>query len=217
MVKDSNYASLHTPVEPLVPALDPQLIFEGAMDVGFGSAPTARLAVRIHPDDLPGMVALLERTWNRMAPDEPFDYEFLDEAVDGQYRREERFGQMVRIATVLAIFIACLGLFGLAALSAVRRTREVGIRKVMGASVISLVVLLSADLTRLVAVAFVVAVPVAYLVMGRWLEDFAFHLRLGPLTFVSAGVLALVVAWAAVGMQALKPARTDPVECLRYE
>ncbi len=82
---------------------------------------------------------------------------------------------------------------------------------------ISLVVLLSADLTHLVAVAFVVAVPVAYLVMGRWLEDFAFHPRLGPLTFVSAGVLALVVAWAAVGMQALKPARTDPVECLRYE
>src|SRR5690606_34376067 len=121
------------------------------------------------------------------------------------------------IAAGLAVLIACLGLFGLAAFSAEQRTKEIGIRKVLGASAGSIVVLLSKDFAKLVAVAFVVAAPVAYLLMHRWLDDFAYRTRLGPGVFLLAGALAVAIALLTVSYQSVRAARSDPARSLRYE
>ncbi len=199
------------------PFPDPNLILEGASSVLFSSSLTPEIAVRIRGDDLPATMDRIERTWQRVAPAQPFAYTFLDEAVDSQYRQEERISRIVGIASALSIFIACLGLFGLAALTALRRTKEIGIRKVLGASVPSIVRLLSKDFLKLVAVAFVIAVPVAYYAMSTWLEDFAYRIDLGVGVFLLAGLLALVIALATVGYQAIKAALADPVDVLRNE
>ena len=161
-------ARLHGPVRPLALVLNPRLLLQGASDVNFAATPSPKIAVRIAPDDVPGILALLEQTWQRVAPDQSFSYTFLDQTLDSQYRREERLGQIVGIASLLAIVIACLGLFGLAALAVVRRTKEIGVRKVLGASAPQLVLLLSKDFVRLVVAAFVLAVPAIYAAMNAY-------------------------------------------------
>ncbi|MFQ5569487.1 MAG: ABC transporter permease [Rhodothermales bacterium] len=224
VVHDFNFEPLHGNVRPLVLVLNPRLILQGSSDVNFSASPTPKISVRIAPDDedsqassMSGTLTLIERTWQRVAPDQPYNYAFLDEALDRQYRQEERLGQIVGIASLLAVVIACLGLFGLAALAVVRRTKEIGVRKVMGASTSGLVLLLSKDFTLLVLVAFVLAVPAAYLVMDAWLQDFAYRIDLGAGTFVLAGVLAFAIALLTVSVQAVKAALADPVKSLRYE
>ncbi len=151
------------------------------------------------------------------SPDYPFDYYFLDEAFDQLYVAEQKMGQILGVFTVLALGIACLGLFGLGAYAAEQRTREIGVRKVLGASVGGIVLLLSKDFTRLVLIAFVVAVPVAYFAMSRWLEDFAYRIDLSWPIFLMAGSLALAIALATVSYQAIRAALADPVKALRYE
>jgi putative ABC transport system permease protein len=189
----------------------------GIADVNSGQARTPKILVRIRPDDLPATVALLERTWNTASPGQAFSYSFLDEAVDSQYRQEERLGQMVGIASMLSILIACLGVFGLAALSVARRTKEIGVRKVMGASVPQIVVLLSRDFTVLILIAFALAVPATYLFMDPWLADFAYRVGIGPVPFLLSGMAALVIAWLTVGYQSIRAALANPVKALRYE
>jgi putative ABC transport system permease protein len=122
VVKDFNFASLHGAVTPLVLVINPRLVLRGASDVGFSSAPTPKIAVRIKPDDIQGTLATLEQSWKRIAPDQPYNYSFVDETLNNQYRQEERLGEIVSLASMLAIVIACLGLFGLAALAVARRT-----------------------------------------------------------------------------------------------
>jgi putative ABC transport system permease protein len=160
---------------------------------------------------------MLEATWAKVAPGQTFDFRFLDESVNSQYEQETRLGRIVGIASLLAILIACLGLFGLATLSVARRTKEIGIRKVLGASVPTLVTMLSKDFAVLVLVAFVVAVPAAYFAMQAWLQDFAFRIAPGASTFLLAGLLALVIALATVSYHAIRAALADPVKSLRYE
>jgi putative ABC transport system permease protein len=162
-------------------------------------------------------MAHLERVMKKFAPGEPFEYAFLDDTFDAMYRTEERLSQIFTSFAGLAIFIACLGLFGLAAFAAEIRTKEIGIRKVLGASVPNIVALLSREFVLLVAVAFVVAAPVAYLAMDRWLADFAYRIAMPPTLFAAAGLLALSIALATVSYQALKAALADPVKALRYE
>ena len=217
VVKDFNFASLHGAVTPLVLVINPRLVLRGASDVGFASSPTPKIAVRIKPDDIPGTLASLEQSWKRIAPDQPYTYSFVDETLDSQYRQEERLGQIVSLASLLAIVIACLGLFGLAALAVARRTKEIGVRKVLGASASSLALLLSKDFAKLVLVAFVLAVPAAYLAMEWWLQDFAYRITPGVGTFALAGLLTLAVALLTVSYQAIKAALADPVKSLRYE
>jgi putative ABC transport system permease protein len=217
VVRDFNYASLHTEVEPLALVLDLDALYQGIADVNSGQARTPKILVRIRPDDLPATVALLERTWNTASPGQAFSYSFLDEAVDSQYRQEERLGQMVGIASMLSILIACLGVFGLAALSVARRTKEIGVRKVMGASIPQIVVLLSRDFTVLILIAFALAVPATYLFMDPWLADFAYRVGIGPVPFLLSGMAALVIAWLTVGYQSIRAALANPVKALRYE
>ena len=147
----------------------------------------------------------------------PFDYFFLDEDYDHQYRTERQLGTIMSIFSLFALLVACLGLFGLASYMAEQRTKEIGIRKVLGASVRSIVFLLSQAFFKLIVLAFVVAVPIAYFATSRWLQDFAYRIEMGVGLFVLAGLLALLVALLTVSYQAIKAALNNPVESLRYE
>jgi putative ABC transport system permease protein len=155
--------------------------------------------------------------FERLTPGDLFQYSFLDEDFDQLYRAEARLSELLGYFSGIAIFIACLGLFGLAAFTAERRTKEIGVRKVLGATAPGIVALLSKDFLKLVGIAFVVAAPVAWFAMNRWLEGFAYRIEIGPWVFVLAGALALVIALLTVSYQALKAALADPVRALRYE
>jgi putative ABC transport system permease protein len=159
----------------------------------------------------------LRNVWQDVLPTEPFEATFLEDRLQAQYQTEQRLSQIVGLFSALAIFVACLGLFGLATYTTQQRTKEIGIRKAVGASVTNIVGLLSADFLKLVVVAIVVGAPVAYLLAQRWLQDFAYHVDLGPVPFVVAAVGALLIAGLTVSMHALRAARTDPARALRSE
>jgi predicted permease len=202
VMRDFHMASLYTPIEPTI------ISFVPSQD---------RLFVRVEPGRTAEALAGLRAVHDRFNPGYPFEYEFLDEAFARMYESERRIGALANAFAGLAVVIACLGLFGLAAFTAERRTKEVGIRKALGASVASLVALLSKDFVVLVAVAFAVAAPVGYLAMEQWLGGFAYRVTLGPWALVLAGAGALAVAFAAVGYHAFRAASSDPVKALRYE
>ena len=175
------------------------------------------LSIRLRPQQLSKSISLLHERWNDIYPDQPFEYFFLDEAFDRQYRTVEKLSSIFGCFTVLAIVLACLGLLGLASFAAQQRTKEIGIRKALGAAVSNIVLLLTGDVVKWVLLANIIAWPVAYVVMNRWLQDFAHRIRIGLDIFVLAGLLALVFALLTVGYQALKAARANPAEALRYE
>jgi putative ABC transport system permease protein len=202
VVKDFHFESLHQEIRPLLIRLGASIWY---------------VSVRIRPENLASTLDFLKNRWQALVPDQPFEYSFLDSDFDRLYRAEERTGRIFGYFSALAILIACLGLFGLAAFAAERRTKEIGLRKVLGASVRQIVLLLSKEFTRLIAMAFVVAAPISYFAMNRWLQDFAYRTEINPFIFVLAGLLALVIAWLTVGYQALKAALANPVEALRYE
>ncbi len=154
---------------------------------------------------------------SRFSPHAAFSYEFLDDKFDAMYRTERRFGRIVGIFTFIAIIIACLGLYGLAAFSAERRIKEIGIRKVLGASVIQIVNLLSIDFLKLVILGFVISVPIAWYAMNRWLSEFAYHIEIGPLIFGVAGISAVAIALLTVSWQSVRAATANPVDSLRSE
>ena len=203
VVQDFHFQSLRQEVQPLAFYVNP---FQRSY-----------LMVRLHAGDLPGALATLEQTWQAHAPETPFAYSFLDQHFDALYRAEQRMGHLFTVFAGLAILIACLGLFGLAAFAAEQRRKEIGVRKVLGASVPNLVRLLSQDFLLLVAVAFGLGAPVAWLAMSRWLERFAFHIDLGVGVFAIAFLLAVVIAFATVSYQSLRAATANPIQALRYE
>ena len=173
--------------------------------------------VKLKSDNIHAALNMLEKSWNDMIPGFPFDYRFLDETIDNQYRSEKRVGTLFRYGTALAIFISCLGLFGLASYMAEKRTREIGIRKVLGASVFGLVLLLSREFIRLVILANVIAWPLAWYAMDQWLRDFAYRINPGWEVFALSGIMVLLTALLTVIYQALKAALANPVKTLRYE
>ncbi len=203
IVEDFHYESMHAAIGPLVLAQ-----FPATYDV---------LLAKVSADDLGGTLAALEATWIDLAGAGSFDYYFLDESFDALYRSEQQMGELAGLFAGLALLVACLGLFGLATYMVERRTKEIGIRKVLGASVASLVSLLSLEYVVLVAVAFAFAAPVAYAVVGRWLDGFAYRADLAWWTFAAAGLVAAVIALATVGVHAVRAATADPVKALRYE
>lgn len=217
VVADFTHQSLRTEVEPLVLALTPDLVLPGVSNMDSGSSPSPELMIRVRGSDLPATMARLEAAWAALMPDTPFAYQFLDEAVDSQYRQEERLGRITRVGAALSIVIACLGLLGLATLTVVRRTKEIGIRKALGASTPSIAWLLTKEFALLVAVAFALAVPLAFASLQRWLTDFAYHAELGPGLVVLAAALTLGMALLPIGYQAIKASMTNPVHALRYE
>jgi len=174
-------------------------------------------AVKMQVADISESIAFLRSAWSRVMPHQPFEFFFLDEEFDGQYEKDERVGQIFGYAATLAIFVACLGLFGLAAFSAEQRTKEIGVRKVLGATVTQVVNLLSKDFVKLVLIANLISWPVAYYGMNKWLQDFAYRTDLDWWVFALAGGLALVIALLTVSFQAIKASLANPVDALRYE
>ena len=175
--------------------------------------------VHIRPGNIPQTIASLEQTWNEILPNYAFEYTFLDEDFAGLYKADTLVGTLLGYFALLTIFIACLGLFGLASFTAEQRTKEIGVRKTLGASVPGIVLLLSKEFTRLVVVAFVVAAPAALWFMSQWLGSFAYRMALTQAWWIvaAAGLGALLIAWLTVGYQSVKAALTNPVEALRYE
>ena len=173
--------------------------------------------VRIKPTRIPEVLQFLEKRWELLQPSFPFEYSFLDETFDRQYRIEKKLSQVFTYFTFLAIFIACLGLFGLASFTAEQRTKEIGIRKALGASVSEIIWLLSKEFIRWVLLANLIAWPLAYLAMNKWLQNFAYRINIGVGTFALSALSALLIALLAVGFQAIRAARANPVDTLRYE
>jgi putative ABC transport system permease protein len=205
VVKDFHTASLHEKIEPLIIQIFPEPMYVGYI--------VARLA----PHDIPATLAFIKEKWQAFEPQYPLQYSFLDEDFGRLYRNEERLAQIFSYSSTLAILIACLGLLGLAAFAAEQRTKEIGVRKVLGATVSQIVLLLSRDFAKLVGLAFVVAAPVAYFAMNRWLQNFAYHAEINLGVFLLAGLAALGLACLTVSWQAIKAALANPVEALRYE
>lgn len=203
VVEDFPYSSLRESIDPLA-------IVEGAESPQY-------VNVRIQTPDLSNAIQEIEEVYQTFAPAFPFVYSFLDEDFDALYQQERRVGRIFGAFALLAIFVACLGLFGLAAYAAERRRKEIAIRKVLGATARSVMALISTDFLKLVAVAFVLATPVAYGAAQRWLENFAYRIELGPWIFLLAGLLAVLIALVTVSSQALRAAWTDPATTIRQE
>jgi putative ABC transport system permease protein len=201
VVKDFNFSSLRDNVTPLVMALDNDWL--------------ARLSIRVNTHNLPALMAQIEKTWKTIVPNEHFDYSFMDVDFDALYRTEQRMGQLFVLFTGLAIAIACLGLFGLAAYAAEQRNREIGIRKVLGASIAAIVTMLSKDFVRLVIISFVIAAPLAWLTMNKWLQGFAYRQDIQWWVVILAGAGAVVIAFATISLQSFRAASANPVESLR--
>jgi putative ABC transport system permease protein len=176
-----------------------------------------RISVKIRPESISTTLGRIENIWKELEPQYPFNYSFLDDTFDRFYRIEQRLGEIFMAFALIAIFIACLGLFGLASFSTDQRTKEVGIRKVLGASASRIVVLLSRDFTRWVILANIIAWPIAYVVMRRWLDNFAYRINLNIWIFIISGMLALLVALLTVSLRTFKAAAANPADSLRYE
>jgi len=203
VVKDFHFRPLYQKIEPAALYIYPKLF--------------QYISVRISPYDISRSLDFLKAKWQALVPGQTFQYSFLDEDFDNLYKAEMRLGKIFTVVTFLAIFIACLGLFGLAAFEALQRTKEMGIRKVLGASAAGISVLLSKEFTKWVLLANIIAWPVAYYAMNRWLQNFAYRINIGPLIFIQSAVLALIVALLTVSYQAMKVSLANPVDTLRYE
>lgn len=203
VVKDFNFNSLHYKIQPL---------YMSSQNWGYDE-----MSVKISPQNVSAALKHLEKIWNEHVPDRPFQYIFLDEHFAALYLSDKQVSQIVGIIAGLAIFTACLGLFGLAAITTEQRTKEIGIRKVLGASLPNLIALLAQNFARLVLFAFLIAAPVAYIIMQSWLQNFVYRVEIGWWVFLLAGGSALVIALATVSAHAIKAALANPVEALRYE
>ncbi len=217
VMKDFNYESLHTSVKPLVLSLNGDTIMRQSSDVSFEISPQPRISVRLKPGDLSSQINMLKQAWQSVAPNQDFEYHFLDEALASSYKQEQKMSIIVKLASVLSIFIACMGLFGLATLMVVKRTKEIGIRKVLGANVGNIIKLLSTDFIWLVVIAAIIAFPVAWWAMHQWLADFAYRIGISAWVFFIAAMTAIVIALATVSMQAIRAALSNPVNSLRSE
>ena len=174
-------------------------------------------AFKVNTTDIKQLVSTIENKWKAMAPGKPFSYQFMDESFDNMYRVEQRTGKLGLTLAVIAILIACLGLFGLATYTAEQRVKEIGVRKVLGATISNIITMLSKDFMILVLIASAVAMPLAWWAMSKWLQDFAYRISIGWWIFIAAGVIALLIALVTVSSQAIKAALANPVKSLRTE
>ena len=203
VVKDFNFFSLHSTIGPLIMSIQPEQF--------------NYLLIRIKPGNIPAAVNFIENTWKSIVPGQPFDYSFWDKHFDEIYKDDQQTGQMFEFFSLLAIFIACLGLFGLSSYTVEQRTKEIGVRKVLGASVTGVVLLLSKDFLKLVLAAVIIAVPISYLEMSNWLQDFAYRIKIESSVFIFVGLLVFVIAIITISFQAIKAATSNPIKSLRYE
>ena len=203
VMKNYHFWPVQTAIEPLALYISPKGIYY--------------VVIRLSEGDISASLAYVKGTWNRIVSGYPFDYKFMDEDFDWMYRAEERMGNLLQSFAVLAILIASLGLFGLASFTAEQRTKEIGVRKVLGATLPGVMLLLSKEFTKWIVVSNVIAWPVGYFVLKNWLQGFAYRTPMSWWIFVGSGMLALIVALLTVSYQSLRAALANPVESLRYE
>lgn len=205
VVKDFNQSGMRSDIAPGVFVSDKDRLR------------TFNIKLPNQPKDWEKAISSIEKEWKKVYAEAPFKYEFYDDTIGAFYKNEMRTQTLVRTATVIAIFISCLGLFGLATFTALQRTKEIGIRKVLGASVSGIIRLLSKDFLFLVFISLVIAVPIGWWLMVKWLQDFAFRIDIGWWMFLFAGALAVMIAAISVSYQAIKAAMANPVKSLRTE
>jgi putative ABC transport system permease protein len=203
VVENFHFQSLHTTIEPLIIYIQPEA-FNYFM-------------IRLDANDLQGSISFLKNQFAQLDPENPFNYFFLDDDFEKLYVAENRMQKVSGYFTILAIIISCIGLFGLSAYSAERRTKEIGIRKVNGASVPSIIRMLSIDYIKWILISFVLAVPVGFTVMDRWLDNFAYQVNNSFIIYLAAGIVAILIGTITVSYQAFKVARKNPVDILHYE
>jgi putative ABC transport system permease protein len=203
VIKDFHFASLHEPIGPMLIFLDTQWV--------------NRMYVKISGQDIAGTIGFLERVWKERVPYRPFEYNFLDEDYNALYKTEIRTGQIFSCFSTTAILLACLGLFALAAFTTVQRTKEIGIRKVLGATLWNIAGMLSIDFLKLVVIASLIAFPIAWWAMKQWLQNFAYRIDMSWWVFPAAAVLALVIALGTISIQAIRAGLANPVNSLRTE
>lgn len=203
VIQDFHHQSMHSQIMPIIMYLNPDAIHY--------------LTVRVKSGKGPSVLAHLKEIWNQYAADYPMEYHFIDQTVDDAYRTDQRLGEIVGLFTCMAIVISCLGLFALSAFMAERRAREIGIRKIVGASLGQIVKLLAWDYLKYVMTALIIALPLGYIIMSRWLHAFAYRIAISWTFILETTILSLIVAMTAVGGQAIKTALSNPVDALRYE
>ncbi len=204
VLKDANFESLYEPVKPSV----------------FKFNSWGDISIKFNTDsheELLSTVEFAESVWKEFAPNWPFEFTFLDQQIQDQYQKEEKLGQMIQFFAVVAVLIACMGLFGLATFTVQKKTKEIGVRKVLGARVSDIVLIVSKGFMVLIVVSFLVSFPIGFILAREWLQDFAYQINLNPLLFVLSGIISLVVALLAVSTQSVHAARLNPVNTLRYE
>jgi len=203
ILKDFHFHSLHKPIEPLCIYFEP-LYFD-------------YLSMKISASNIPSSIEYIEKTMKKFSPKYPFEYHFFDEIFDSAYRTEQKTGQIFSAFTLLSLCIACMGLFGLAMFTAQQRIKEIGIRKILGASAGTILLLLLKEFTKWVLIANVIAWPIAYMTMNRWLQNFIYRINIDIWTYIFAAALALVIAFLTVSYHSLKAATANPIDSLRYE
>jgi putative ABC transport system permease protein len=207
VIKDYHYESLHQEIRP-------QALF---LSTGYYTRVESFISVRLNTANISETIGRIENAWKTFAPQTPFQYSFLDKDYENLYINERQTRQLFSVFSFLAIFIACLGLFGLASFIADQKTKEIGIRKVLGASVVKIVKNLNGSFLKWVLIANLMAWPIAWFAMNRWLENFAYRIGLSWWMFVLAAVLAVIISLITVSFQTVKAALKNPIESLRYE
>ncbi|MFM8742007.1 MAG: ABC transporter permease, partial [Cytophagales bacterium] len=202
IIEDFHFKHLHDKIDPLIMFLEPY--YEGTF-----------MAVKMNSADLKATIASVEATWNKTVPNYEFEYSFLDETFDKLFDQEKRLGQLFGVFSGLAIFVSCLGLFGLASFTMEQSKKSVAVRKVLGASVSDIVVMMSKDFLKLVLIGLVIAMPIAYYAMEKWLHEFAYNVGFGWMVFVYAALAGALVAFATVSYHSLKAATSNPVNSLK--
>jgi len=202
-VADFNYESLHNEIVPMLTYI--------RLDQ------TNTVSLRIAAGNIQETISYIQEIWDRFHPGYPVTYTFLDDRLNALYRNEARMMEMFGYFSMLAIFIACLGLFGLASFTTEQRTKEIGVRKVLGATVSRIIILLSREFAKWVLVANIIAWPIAYFAMNTWLDNFAYRINIGWAAFLLTGILTSMIALLTVSYQSVKAALANPADSLRYE
>ena len=217
VVKDFNFASLYTKVTPLVLAMDATIPLSGVENINMDNSPMPKLVIRLLPGNMAATISDIKSTWNRLTGEEEFAFTFVDQALAAQYRNDQNLGKIVSVATILAIVIGGMGLFALASLAMQSRTKEISIRKIMGATEQSLLILLSRDYIYLIGISLLLSVPITWYLMGQWLQSFEYRIAVGWEVFALAGGISLLIAILSISYHAFKTAWTRPAETLKYE
>jgi putative ABC transport system permease protein len=205
LVRDFHFKSLHSKIEPVI----------------FTALNTTRrldyFSIKVSPVDIPSTIGFIQQKWERFSPEFPFQYTFLDERIDRVYKAEQRLGKSFNIFTMISLLVACMGLIGLASFISEQKRKEIGIRKILGADFKNIIFLLANEYLKCIAVAILIAWPIGYLVMSRWLKNFVYRTSFGIEVFILSGLLAFIFTLMTVSYQSIKAASANPVDSLRYE